>query len=65
MSEQAEDPKGEGKPRGKSLRWTAEDIAALSKVGPEDMLGAKAAFKRFATKKFKTLLDAKKQPPQK
>jgi hypothetical protein len=73
MSDRPQEQPNEGKPRGKSLRWTAEDIAELSKVGPEDMLGAKAAWRKFAPKlkvklskeeeakeiSFKTLLDAK------
>lgn len=50
-----------GKPRGQSLRWTAADIEQLSKVGPEDMAAANAAFRRFAPKKFKTLLNARKR----
>ena len=66
MSDHAsqDDSNAEGKPRGKSLRWTQADIDNLAKVGPEDVTSANAAFRRFAPKKFKTLLSAKKAPRQ-
>src|SRR5688500_314019 len=47
-------------PPGPSLGWGPAEIAKLSEVGPEDLTAAHAHWRRLASKKFKTLLAAKK-----
>jgi hypothetical protein len=52
---------GKNKAVGQSLRWTKEDIARRAVIADDDVSSAKAFARRLMPKKFKKLLDAKKE----
>lgn len=48
-----------GRPRGKAKRWSAADLARLSRVTSEDVAASRATFRRLAPRSIKQLLDGK------
>lgn len=46
-----------GRPRGKALRWSAAELARLSRVGPADAAAARQDFRRKAPASVRKLLD--------
>lgn len=55
-------PKPPGKPVGKAIRWSAEDIERLAEITPEDIASAKAHSNRLMPKRMKPIMAAKKKP---
>jgi hypothetical protein len=45
------------KPRGRAIRWTAEDFRRMSRITGPDVARARENFKRLAPKPINRLLD--------